>query len=151
MPLKILRPDLKVVLLDSVNKKVVFLQEVINKLKLQNVVALHTRAEDLAKKVEYREKFDYVVSRAVSKLNTLSEYSLPFLKTNGKLVAYKSLDAEQEIVDAKNALSILGGKVKEIKDVSYENNDRKLIIIIKHFKTPNKYPRSGNKPRLQPL
>lgn len=151
LPLKILRPDLKIVMLDSVNKKITFLQEVIKNLKLNNVVALHTRAEDLAQKKEYRENFDYVVSRAVSKLNTLCEYTLPFLKQNGKLVAYKSVDSELEILEAKNALNILGGKVEEVKDVSYEDNDRKLIIVLKTFKTPNKYPRGGNKPRLQPL
>lgn len=151
LPLKILRPDLKIVMLDSVNKKITFLQEVIKNLKLSNVVALHTRAEDLAQKKEYRENFDYVVSRAVSKLNTLCEYTLPFLKQNGKLVAYKSVDSELEILEAKNALNILGGKVEEVKDVSYEDNDRKLIIVLKTFKTPNKYPRGGNKPRLQPL
>lgn len=151
LPLKILRPDLKVVMLDSVNKKITFLQEVIKNLKLDNVKALHTRAEDLAQKEEYRENFDYVVSRAVSKLNTLCEYTLPFLKQNGELIAYKSVDSEQEIEESKNALNILGGKVIEVEDVSYEDNNRKLIVVLKTFKTPNKYPRGGNKPRLQPL
>ena len=151
LPLKILRPDLKIVMLDSVNKKVLFLQEVVKNLKLNNVFAVHARAEDLAQKKEYRESFDYVVSRAVSRLNTLAEYSLPFLKQNGKLIAYKSVDTEIEIEESKNAFNILGGKVDKIEDVSYEKNDRKLIVILKTFKTPNKYPRSGNKPRLQPL
>ncbi|MBQ3047864.1 MAG: 16S rRNA (guanine(527)-N(7))-methyltransferase RsmG [Clostridia bacterium] len=151
LPLKILRPDLKLVLIDSVNKKVTFLQEVINKLNLQNTTALHTRAEDFAKKSEYREGFDFVVSRAVSKLNTLSEYALPFLKQKGLLIAYKSIDTEHEIAESKNALNILGGKIKSVEDVSYEDNVRKLIFVQKNFKTPNKYPRSGNKPRLMPL
>lgn len=151
LPLKILRPDLKIVMLDSVNKKVVFLQEVIKSLSLQNVLAVHTRAEDLAQKTDYRERFDFVVSRAVSRLNTLAEYALPFLKQSGKLIAYKSVDTEQEIEEAKKALNILGGKVEEVNDVSYEENERKLVVILKTFKTPNKFPRGGNKPRLQPL
>jgi len=151
LPLKILRPDLKVVLIDSVNKKVTFLQETIKALKLDNAIAVHTRAEDFAQKKEYRENFDYVVSRAVSKLNTLSEYALPFLKQNGLLVAYKSVDTENEIEESKNALNILGGKIKSIEDVSYEDNVRKIILVLKTFKTPTKYPRSGNKPRLMPL
>ena len=151
LPLKILRPDLKIVMLDSVNKKITFLQEVIKNLKLNSIEAIHTRAEDLAQKKEYRECFDCVVSRAVSKLNTLCEYTLPFLKQNGKLIAYKSMEAEEEIQEAKNALNIIGGKITEIKDVSYEENNRKLIVVLKTFKTPSKYPRGGNKPRLQPL
>ena len=151
LPLKILRPDLKIVMLDSVNKKILFLQEVINSLKLSNTNAIHTRAEDLAQKLEYRESFDYVVSRAVSRLNTLAEYALPFLKQSGKLIAYKSIDTEEEIEEAKKAFSILGGKLEKIEDVSYEENIRKLVLVLKTFKTPNKYPRSGNKPRLQPL
>lgn len=151
LPLKILRPDLNIVLIDSVNKKVTFLQEAIKVLKFDNAIAVHTRAEDFAQKKEYRENFDYVVSRAVSKLNTLSEYALPFLKQNGLLVAYKSVDTENEIEESKNALNILGGKIKSIEDVSYEDNVRKIILVLKTFKTPTKYPRSGNKPRLMPL
>ena len=151
LPLKILRPDLQVLLIDSVNKKVTFQQEVINKLNLANTKAEHTRAEDLANKKEYRESFDACVSRAVAQLNTLVEYSLPFIKTGGTMFAYKSNEIEEEVNNSKKAISILGGKIEEIKTVSFDNLERKIVKIKKINLTPSKYPRSGNKPRLMPL
>ena len=150
-PLKILRPDLKITLIDSVNKKVTFQQEVIKQLNFKNAEAIHTRAEDLAKNIKYRETFDACVSRAVAQLNTLAEYSLPFIKIGGKMFAYKANEIEEELNNSTKALSLLGGKIKEIKTFDVDNVDRKIIIINKNSITPNKYPRPGNKPRLMPL
>ena len=150
-PLKILRPDLKITLIDSVNKKVTFQQEVIKQLNFANTEAIHTRAEDLAKNIKYRETFDACVSRAVAQLNTLVEYSLPFLKVGGKMFAYKANEIEEELNNSTKAISILGGSVKEKISFNVDNVDRKIIVINKVSNTPNKYPRPGNKPRLMPL
>ena len=151
IPLKILREDLNITLVDSVNKKINFLNEVIKKLGLKNIKAYHTRIEDFAFKMENREKFDIVVSRAVSKLNTLCEYALPFLKINGFLIAYKSVDVNNELTEAKNAIKILGGKLEEVKNIPFNNLERNLVFVKKIFTTSKKYPRSGNKPRLSPI
>ena len=150
-PLKIIRPDLKITLIDSVNKKVTFQQEVIKQLNFTNVEAIHTRAEDLAKNIKYREAFDSCVSRAVAQLNTLVEYSLPFIKVGGTMFAYKANEIEEELNNSTKALSILGGKIKETKTFNVDNVDRKIVVINKISNTPNKYPRTGNKPRLMPL
>ncbi len=151
IPLKILRPDLKFVLIDSVNKKVTFLQEVIKELKLTNTIAIHTRAEDLAHKPEYREKFDIVVSRAVCRLNTLLEYCVPFLKIGGKLIAYKSQESQEEIDEAQKANIALYSQISEVCDISFNNLTRKLVCVVKNKTTPSKFPRSGNKPRTNPI
>lgn len=151
LPLKILREDLNIFMLDSVNKKITFLQECINKLNLKNIFANHTRAEDLAKKTEFRESFDVSVARAVAQLNTLAEYCLPFIKIQGKMIAYKSSEIKEEINNSKKAISILGGKIEKVNSVNLEGVERKIIEIKKISNTPNKYPRSGNKPRLMPL
>ena len=151
IPLKILNPTLKMVLIDSVNKKIIFIKEVISVLHLENIDGIHTRIEDLAVKKEYREKFDYAISRAVSKLNTLCEYSLPLVKIGGKMIAYKSLGLKEELEVSVNAIKILGGKVNKVEDFSYNELDRKIIIIDKIIATDKKYPRSKNKPRIQPL
>lgn len=151
LPIKILRQDIKLTMLDSVNKKVTFLQEVAKALNMQNVEAVHSRAEDLASKHNYREQYDVVVSRAVSRLNTLCEYCLPFVKVGGKMVAYKSVETQAEVLEAMPAIKILGGEKPTIKDVSFEEASRTLVIINKKTKTPPKFPRGGNKPRLQPL
>lgn len=151
LPLKILRDDLNIFMVDSVNKKVTFLQECINKLNLKNISATHFRAEDLAKKTEYRESFDISVARAVAQLNTLAEYCLPFVKLNGKMIAYKSSEIEEEINLSKKAISILGGKIEKVNSFNLEGVERKIIEIKKLSTTPNKYPRGGNKPRLMPL
>ena len=138
-------------MVDSVNKKVNFLNEVINSLDLKNVTAIHTRIEDLAHSDEYREKFDYVVARAVAQLNTLSEYSLPFLKINGKAILYKSDDIDEELKESIKSISLLGGKIEKIEEVYFEDFSRKIVFIDKINNTPKKYPRSGNKPRTNPL
>lgn len=150
LPLKIVRPDLKILLVDSVNKKITFLQEVIKKLNLNNVQAIHGRVEDVAKK-EQRENFDYCVARAVASLNTLSEYCLPFVRVGGTMLAYKSSDIEEEINLSKKAINTLGGKIEKVETVIVEGVERKFVKIKKVLSTPNKYPRSGNKPRLMPL
>lgn len=151
LPLKILRPDLTVLMVDSVNKKVTFLQEVINELSLNNITTIHSRVEDLANKKEYREQFDFCVSRAVASLNTLSEYALPFVKLGGEMLAYKANEIEEELEVSKKAITVLGGKISEILKFNIEGVDRKVVKILKQSSTPLKYPRSGNKPRLAPI
>ncbi len=151
IPLKILNPTLKLVLVDSVNKKITFLNEIIKQLNLKNTIAIHERIEDIAHKEIYREKFDYVVSRAVASLNTLSEYALPFLKLDGIFLAYKSFDVESEINNSKNAIALLGGKLENIIIKNLENLSRKIVVIKKINLTQKLYPRSKNKPRTNPL
>jgi 16S rRNA (guanine527-N7)-methyltransferase len=151
IPLKIVRPDLNITLIDSVNKKVIFLGEVIERLSLTKIAVVHTRAEDFV--IKNRGRFDYAVARAVASLNTLSEYSLPFIKKGGQFVALKASGAHEELIVAKNAIKILGGRVNRIMEKSLLSTDiiRKAIIIDKVTRTPAKYPRGGNKPRLKPL
>ena len=149
IPLKILNDTLNIVLLDSLNKRVNFLNEEIEKLGLSNIKAVHGRAEDYIN--VSRETFDYVVSRAVARLNTLLEYCLPYVKLGGYFIAYKSMDTEEEINESKNALNILGGKIEKIDKINLEGNERTLIYIKKVKNTPNKYPRGRNKPKNQPL
>lgn len=151
LPLKIIRPDLKVLMVDSVNKKVGFLQEVITSLDLSDMSTIHSRVEDLANKKEYREQFDYCLSRAVANLTTLSEYALPFIKLGGKMIAYKSSDIQDELNESKKAIDILGGVLKEVKTLNVEGVERKFVFINKIKNTPSKYPRNGNKPRISPI
>ena len=144
IPLKIVRPDLNLTLLDSLNKRIKFLNNVIGELNLQNINAIHGRAEDFAKKVEYREKFDIATARAVANLKVLTEYCLPFVKVGGKFIALKSGSCEQEIAEAKEMIKTLGGKIKEVVDYKINDNERKLVIIEKVASTPPKYPRNPN-------
>lgn len=148
IPLRI-EKDFDLTLIDSVNKKVVFMNEVIEKLGLKNTRAIHTRAEDYAK--EKRESFDLVVSRAVANMSTLSEYALPFLKVGGLFIALKGPKAEEELEKAKNAIEILGGRVKEIKSFNLDGNERVNIVVEKIKKTKAKYPRGKNLPKKDPL
>lgn len=148
LPLRI-EKDFDLTLIDSVNKKVVFMNEVIEKLGLKNTKAIHTRAEDYAK--EKRESFDVVVSRAVANMATLSEYALPFLKVGGLFIALKGPKVEEELEASKNALKILGGRVKEIKAFDLDGNERVNIVIEKVKKTKDKYPRGKNLPKKEPL
>ena len=149
LPLKIVRDDINLTMLDSVNKKVEFLKAVIEKLNLSNVRAIHSRVEDLSK----NEKYDVVLSRAVASLRTLLEYTLPFLRVGGIFIAYKSGEVEEELNEAKNALFVLNGKIVKTETFMIENSDikRTLIIIEKIKETDKKYPRSKNAPRLKPL
>lgn len=149
IPLKIILKDNDFTLIDSLNKRINFLNELIEKLSLTKIKTIHSRAEDLDKNVKY----DTIVSRAVSRLNTLSEYCIPFLKTGGTFIAYKADDCEEEINEAKKAIKILGGEITDIKRVSIYNSDivRKLILIKKIKDSPLIYPRGQNKPKKQPL
>lgn len=148
LPLKIVRPDLTVTLLDSVNKKVAFVSDVVAELKLSGVTAVHARIEDFPHKGEY----DAVVSRAVAELSTLAEYALPFVKIGGAFIAYKSEKAESEAEAAASAITLLGGRIREIREAFVAPGlTRKLIVIDKIAPTPPKYPRGKNLPRLKPL
>ena len=151
IPLKIMRPDLDIVMVDSLNKRVNFLKTVIQKLDLKNITANHMRIEDFA--VNNKERFDIVVARAVARLNTLLEYSLPLVKIKRKVIAYKSQKAEEEIAEAQNALNILGGKVTELQTVLIKEIDsiRVNIVIEKIKNTPKEYPRGKNLPKLKPI
>lgn len=150
--LKILRPDLKFVLLESIGKKCEFLNVVIKELSMQNMLVLNSRAEDVAKDKSYREQFDVVTARAVARLNTLSEYCLPFVKKGGLFVAYKGSD-ETEINEAKNAVKILGGKIKAVHPFELPENygARNIVEIEKISSTPATYPRGNGKERKKPL
>ena len=154
MVLKILRPDLEVTLVDSLAKRVHFLEDVASALKLcDKLVCIHARAEDLARDDKHRERYAFAVSRAVASLNTLSEYCLPFVKIGGKMAAYKGPNAEEELSLAQNAIDILGGKTASIVPVAVEGTDlaHNVVFIDKVLSTPTKYPRSGNKPSAKPL
>ena len=153
VPIKIVYQETKVLLLDSLNKRLNFLNEVIAELGLKDIITIHSRAEELQAKGEYRENFDLCVSRAVSALPTLSEYCLPYVKLGGKFIAYKAVGADEEIEASKTAIRVLGGEIKEtahftIKDTDYT---RVLISIEKIKNTPKKYPRPGGKPGKNPL
>lgn len=151
VPLKILRPDLNITMLDSLNKRVVFLNEVISVLNLKNIQAVHSRAEDYAK--NQRESYDVCVSRAVARLNTLLEYCLPLVKVGGIFIAYKSLKADEEIIESEKALDILGGNIENKQNVIIDeiNSIRENIIIRKKNTTPKKYPRNKNLPKIKPI
>ncbi|MGN1227112.1 MAG: 16S rRNA (guanine(527)-N(7))-methyltransferase RsmG [Christensenellales bacterium] len=153
IPLKIVRPDLNMVLVDSLNKRINFLNVVIEKLKLKKILTIHSRSEDLAKDEKFREEFDYCVSRAVAKLNTLSELCVPFVKVNGNFIAYKGSNYLEEINSSKNALSLLSCKIENIKnyELPEDMGIRSVIIIKKLKKTAKIYPRKNNLPKNKPL
>ena len=153
IPLKIMFPDLEILLLDSLNKRVVFLQETIELLKLKKISAVHGRAEEAAMKKEYREQYDYCLSRAVSNLATLAEYCLPFVKKNGLMVSYKSGDVQNEVQNSLKAIGILGGNLEAVEMFRLPESDieRSLIKIRKERNTPMKYPRKAGTPQKEPL
>lgn len=156
LPLKILFPDSKVTLLDSLNKRVKFLNQVIDDLNLKDIDAIHSRAEDAATNKLYREKFDYATSRAVANLSTLSEYCLPFVKVGGQFIPYKSDNCEKEINNSKFAINLLGGKISKVENFSITSIDgeelgRSLIFIDKLKNTDKKYPRKSGIPSKNPL
>lgn len=152
IPLKICNESLEVTLIDSVNKKVNVLNDAIKKLNLQDIEAIHTRAEDLANDLKYREKFDVAVSRAVSNMSTLVEYLLPFVKIGGKVICMKGPNFNEELQSATKAIEILGGKIEIIQTISLDNELERNIIIIKKIKnTPKKYPRGQGKPLKEPI
>lgn len=152
IPLKILYPELRVTLLDSLDKRVKFLDAVISKISLNGIAAIHYRAEDAGSHKDYREKFDYAVARAVAPLPVLLEYCMPFVKKGGLFFAMKGL-SEDEISLSKKALTILGGEIQEIKNfqLPLTDNQRNIIIIKKFRQTPTNYPRKAGKPSKDPL
>ena len=153
IPLKILRPDLKITLVDSLNKRINFLNEVINKLNLVNIETVHSRIEDFGKDKKYRESFDFVTARAVANLAVLSEYLLPIAKVGVQCVGMKGSSVEEELSNGKNAIKVLGGKIKNIDEFVLPDSDmsRNVIIIDKIKNTPNKYPRKAGIPVKEPL
>lgn len=153
IPLKIVYPHLKMTLLDSLNKRIGFLNELIGRLGLQDIEAVHSRAEDAAKKSEYREQFDLCVSRAVANLSSLSEYCLPFVKTGGLFISYKSTNIDSEIISSENAVKLLGGKIREKIEFTLPDTDigRSFVLIDKIKATPSRYPRKAGLPSKEPL
>lgn len=153
IPLKILNRELDIVLLDSLNKRIGFLNEVIEVLGLNNIIAMHGRAEELSIKPLYREQFDICISRAVASLNTLSEYCIPFVKVGGHFISMKGPDVVEELRESKNAIKLLGGEIVDTKLINLPQSDiiHSLIIIEKIKETPTKYPRGRGKPKKNPL
>ncbi len=153
IPLKIAYPNLKITLLDSLNKRIKFLQEVIEQLGLQEIEGIHGRAEDFAKQQGYREQYDLCVSRAVANLATLSEYCLPYVKEGGCFISYKSGAVEEEVNQSKKAIAELGGRIKEMIAFTLPETDieRTFVVIEKVKKTPKKYPRKAGLPSKEPL
>lgn len=150
IPIKILKEDIKVTLVEATGKKCEFLQAVVDNLNLCGVKVINGRAEDLAKREEFREKFDACSARAVARLNTLCEYCMPFVKVGGKFYAFKG-NAEEEVLEAKNAVKILGGKIKSVISSDLSGAVRTLVEIEKIEKTASKYPRGNGKERKNPL
>lgn len=153
LALKIAYPTLKVTLLDSLNKRINFLNEVIEQLGLTGIKTIHGRAEDFAKPGKLREKFDLCVSRAVANLSTLTEYCLPYVKIGGKFIAYKSEKMEEEINLAKKAIHVLGGKIEKCEEFYLPESDiyRNLIVISKNKETAKKFPRKAGLPSKEPI
>lgn len=152
VPLKILFPGMKVTLLDSLNKRIRFLNTVIEELGLEDIEAIHGRAEEYGIKEGYREQYDLCVSRAVARLASLCEFCIPFVKKGGAFVAYKAMKSEEELAEAKPAVAILGAKLSEVKEFQLgEDARRNLLVIQKTKETPKKYPRQGGKPLKDPI
>ena len=150
IPLKIFKDDLMLTMLDSTGKKCEFLNTVCRELEFKNAKAICSRAEELAKDINYRENFDVCSARAVARLNTLVEYCMPFVKVDGYFIAYKG-DATEELNEAQNAIKILGGKVEKVQTFDLEGAKRQIIVIKKIKNTPKEYPRGNGKERKKPL
>lgn len=152
IPLKILNKDKKFTLIDSVNKKLNVIRDLSEKIGLENLEIIHTRAEDLASKKEYREMYDVATTRAVSNLSTILEYMLPFIKVGGIAICMKGPNYIEELEEAKKAIEILGGKFEQIETFNLEGEMERNIVIIKKVKsTPNKFPRGQGKPLKEPI
>lgn len=153
IPLKIVFSHIKVTLLDSLNKRVGFLNDVIQELGLSEIKAVHGRAEDFGKNGEYREQFDLCVSRAVAKLSSLSEYCLPFVKVKGYFIPFKAGNIKEELKEGKKAIHVLGGTFIKTESFTLPESDieRTLLVIEKKEKTPKTYPRSAGKPAKEPI
>lgn len=153
IPLKIVFPKLQLVLMDSLNKRVKFLQSVIDELGLTGIEAVHGRAEEMARQKNYREQFDLCVSRAVANLSTLGEYCIPFVNVGGKFISYKSADIDEELNNADNAIKTLGGKLTAVNKLTLPDSDieRAFVIIDKVKKTSKTYPRKAGTASKSPL
>ena len=153
IPLSIMNPTLQITLVDSLNKRLIFLQEVVNKLKLENIEIVHARAEEFGQNKKYREQFDISTSRAVANLSTLSEYLIPLVRVGGKVISMKAAEAKQELNEAKRAIEVLGGTVEKVDEFNLPQSDigRTVIIIRKNKITPNKYPRKPGTPSKEPI
>ena len=153
IPLKILRPDLKITLVDSLNKRINFLNEVISKLNLEDIDTVHSRIEDFGKNKKYREKFDYVTARAVANLSVLSEYLLPICKVIGKCICMKGSNVEEELSLGKGAINVLGGKISCVDEFVLPDSDicRNVIVVDKVKNTPGRFPRKAGVPAKEPI
>ena len=153
IPLAIVNNTLEITLVDALNKRLIFLEEVIKELKLDNIKLIHARAEEIGQNRDYREKFDISTSRAVANLSTLSEYLLPLVKINGKCLCMKASDAEVEIKEAEKAINVLGGTIEKIDkfNLPYSDIGRTIITIKKEKNTPSKYPRKAGTPSKEPI
>ncbi len=153
IPLKIIRKDIQITLLDSLNKRVQFLNEIIKQLELKEVETIHGRVEEFGKNKKYREKFDYATSRAVANLTTLSEYLLPLVKIEGKCICMKGSTVKEEIDQSQKAIAILGGKIEEIEAFQLPESDidRHIVLLRKIKQTPAKYPRKPGTPSKEPI
>ena len=151
VPLKIAFPEIDLVLADSLNKRIKFLQDVIERLGLKKINAVHARAEELGKNKDYREKFDLCVSRAVANLASLSEYCIPFVNEGGMFISYKSGEIEDEVEQSKKAVSILGGSISQVYKFDLYEQKRSFVLTQKKKKTPKAYPRKAGTPTKLPL
>ena len=152
IPLKIFNEDIEFILVDSLNKRINFLEEVKQALNINKLELVHSRIEDLAKDIKYREKIDIVVSRAVANLSVLSEYMLPFVKIGGFCICMKGPNIDDELENSKNAIKILGGKIEKVESLVLPGDlERNIIIIKKEKETPNSYPRKAGIPSKKPL
>lgn len=153
IPLKIMDEEIKITLLDSLNKRINFLNEVINQLDLKNIETIHSRVEEAGKNKKYRESFDIATARAVANLATLSEYMLPLVKVGGKSICMKGSEVSEELQNSKKAISILGGEIENIDNFQLPKSDmmRNIVIIKKVKNTPNKYPRKPGTPSKEPI
>lgn len=153
IPLALAAPDKEFVLMDSLNKRIKIINILCAEIGIDNVTAIHARAEELARNKAHRESYDLCVSRAVANLSTLSEYCLPFIKKGGYFLSYKGPDSKQEIRDARNAINILGGKIQREEKAAMESFqlEHKIVYIEKIRETPAKYPRKAGTPSKEPL
>lgn len=153
IPLKIYRPDINITLVDSLNKRINFLDNVISDLDLKDIYTVHARIEDFGRNKNYRESFDYVTARAVANLSVLSEYLIPVVRIGGKCICMKGSDVTEEVDNGKNAVSILGGKIEKIDEFVLPDSDisRSVVIIDKVSCTPNRFPRKAGVPSKEPL
>lgn len=153
IPLKIMNSDKKFVLVDALNKRINFLNQVCEKLGLKDIKCIHTRAEELANNAEHRGIYEIVVSRAVARLNILLEYMLPFVKVGGRCICMKGPNIEEELKEAEKAILVLGGKVEKVENFLLPESDieRNIVIIKKVKNTPNQYPRKAGLPSKQPI